>query len=166
MLNKNLKEEIFRTREIMGIISEQKQQDWSMWDKLLYLFNAGDMAAFEEQMKKIDKEAEEKRKEYEVLKDKDGEVVLKPGITGADNVNFLKGHCMRYCEMGKTVYDEFLTRRFDDFGIKEVNLLMALIEGLEMCEFDDMHKGALGPECTKTKKDLEYMLGMLGYKRK
>ena len=53
MLNKNLKEEIFRTREIMGIISEQKQQDWSMWDKLLYLFNAGDMAAFEEQMKKM-----------------------------------------------------------------------------------------------------------------
>ena len=43
---------------------------------------------------------------------------------------------------------------------------MKLIEGLELCEFDDMHEGALGLGCNYIKKDLELMLKMLGYKRK
>tara|TARA_R110002020_G_scaffold140350_4_gene311819 strand:+ start:6992 stop:7801 length:810 start_codon:yes stop_codon:yes gene_type:complete len=148
--------------------SNNDDEEFNIWDKFLYWgFNIGKMKELEDEIKKAQKKAEDLRKEYEVARDENGEVILKPGITSANNYNFLKGHCMRFCEMSEAVYKEFMNTHPKELSTeKNITLLMKLIEGLEVCEFDEMHKGALGPKCNYIKKDLELMLKLLGYERK
>ena len=161
---KRIQEEIKRTKEMMGLINEQ--DSFNAWDKFLYLFGAGDMQTLEDKLKAANKANKAFVKKYEVARNEDGTVILKPGITAATNYNFLKGHCMKYCEAATAAHTEFMSTHITKFGKKEADLMKLLIQGLEICEFDEMHTGALGLGCGSIKADLELMLKLLGWERK
>ena len=141
-------------------LDEQKKESPSIYtfDNIWSYITTG-KNKFENEVIEAKKKAEQLRKEYEVGP-------LKPGITAATNYNFMKGHCQKFCGWSETVHEEFMSKHITKFGEKEAYLLMKLIEGLELCEFDDMHEGALGLGCNYIKKDLEQMLKILGYKIK
>ena len=154
---KYIQEEIKRTKEIMGIISEQQERIYT-FENIWSMVTTG-RNKFENEVIEAQKKSAQLRKEYEVGP-------LKPGITAATNYNFMKGHCQKFCGWSETVHEEFMSKHITKFSNKEAWLLMKLIEGLEACEFDDMHAGALGLGCTYIKKDLELMLKLLGWERK
>ena len=166
-----------KNKRITSVLNEQDENPYkdhlnkgfNIIDKILYVFapwyGGGKMKQLENKIKAANKANEELVKKYEVARDEDGNVILKDGITRADNYNFLKGHCMKFCEASTIAHTELMSTHINDFGEKEADLIKILIQGLEACEIGKMHKGALGLECGTIKADLELMLKLLGWER-